>query len=182
MWGSSGLLSSWIFMVEGDLSLIALCINLRFSTQRAQIPLYSISGNITEQNLWIICCNICEWHRLHTFTFHWNKKAKKQKKQKHPTLWKKTTKQTKPWGTTYYTRPFLRVLRDKVIMIIVTKCLKYWHHNLKCKSSPPPTPTPTPTPSGNFCLLLITFANRLDPGQARQNVKPDLDPNCLTLW
>ena len=35
--------------------------------------------------------------------------------------------------------------------------------------------------SGNFCRLLITFANSLDPDQARQNVGPDLDPNCLTL-
>ena len=34
--------------------------------------------------------------------------------------------------------------------------------------------------SGNFCHLLITFANSLDPDQARQNVGPDLDPNCLT--
>ena len=29
--------------------------------------------------------------------------------------------------------------------------------------------------------LLITFANSLDPDQDRQNVGPDLDPNCLTL-
>ena len=36
--------------------------------------------------------------------------------------------------------------------------------------------------SGYFCHLLITFANSLDPDQARQNVGPDLDPNCLTLW
>ena len=28
--------------------------------------------------------------------------------------------------------------------------------------------------------LLITFANSFDPDQARQNVRPDLDPNCLT--
>ena len=35
--------------------------------------------------------------------------------------------------------------------------------------------------SGNFCRLLITFANSLDLDQARQNVRPDLDPNCLTL-
>ena len=34
--------------------------------------------------------------------------------------------------------------------------------------------------SGDFCHLLITFANSLDPDQARQNVWPDLDPNCLT--
>ena len=33
---------------------------------------------------------------------------------------------------------------------------------------------------GDFCCLLITFANSLDPDQARQNVGPDLDPNCLT--
>ena len=36
--------------------------------------------------------------------------------------------------------------------------------------------------SGDFCRLLKTFANSLDPDQARQNVGPDLDPNCLTLW
>ena len=33
---------------------------------------------------------------------------------------------------------------------------------------------------GDFCCLLITFANSLDQDQARQNVGPDLDPNCLT--
>ena len=33
----------------------------------------------------------------------------------------------------------------------------------------------------SFCRLLITFANKLDPDQARQNVGPDLDPICLTL-
>ena len=33
---------------------------------------------------------------------------------------------------------------------------------------------------GDFCCLLITFENSLDPDQARQNVGPDLDPNCLT--
>ena len=32
---------------------------------------------------------------------------------------------------------------------------------------------------GDSCCLLITFANSLDPDQARQNVGPDLDPNCL---
>ena len=36
--------------------------------------------------------------------------------------------------------------------------------------------------SGNFCRLLITFANSLNPDQAQQNIGPDLDPNCLTLW
>ena len=34
--------------------------------------------------------------------------------------------------------------------------------------------------SGDFCHLLITFANSLDPDQARQNVGPDLDHNRLT--
>ena len=29
--------------------------------------------------------------------------------------------------------------------------------------------------------MLITFANSLNLDQARQNVGPDLDPNCLTL-
>ena len=28
----------------------------------------------------------------------------------------------------------------------------------------------------DFCCLLITFANSLDPDEARQNVGPDLDP------
>ena len=36
------------------------------------------------------------------------------------------------------------------------------------------------TCSGDFFHLLITFANSLDLDQARQNVGPDLDPNCLT--
>ena len=33
--------------------------------------------------------------------------------------------------------------------------------------------------SGNFCHLLITFANSLDPDQACQNVGPDLDPKLF---
>ena len=32
-----------------------------------------------------------------------------------------------------------------------------------------------------YLLELITFANSLDPDQARQNVLPDLGPSCLTL-
>ena len=35
--------------------------------------------------------------------------------------------------------------------------------------------------SGDFCRPLITFDKSLDPDQARQNVEPDLDLNCLTL-
>ena len=35
--------------------------------------------------------------------------------------------------------------------------------------------------SGHFCHLLIAFSNSLDTDQDRQNVGPDLDPNCLTL-
>ena len=34
----------------------------------------------------------------------------------------------------------------------------------------------------NFCHLQISFTNSLDPDQDRQNVGPDLNPNCLTLW
>ena len=34
---------------------------------------------------------------------------------------------------------------------------------------------------GDFCRLLITFANSSDQDQDRQNVCPDLDPNPLTL-
>ena len=43
---------------------------------------------------------------------------------------------------------------------------------------------PTPNSfldSSYFYRLLITFANSLDSDQDRQNVGPDLDPNCLTL-
>ena len=36
--------------------------------------------------------------------------------------------------------------------------------------------------AANFCHLLITFANSLDPDQDRQNVGRDLDTNRLTLW
>ena len=32
----------------------------------------------------------------------------------------------------------------------------------------------------DICCLLKTFANSLDLDQARRNVGPDLDPNCLT--
>ena len=35
---------------------------------------------------------------------------------------------------------------------------------------------------GDFCCLLITFANSLDPDQVQLNVGPDLDPSCLTHW
>ena len=35
--------------------------------------------------------------------------------------------------------------------------------------------------SGKLLLSVDNFANSLDPDQARQNMGPDLDPNCLTL-
>ena len=35
--------------------------------------------------------------------------------------------------------------------------------------------------SGDFCHLLINFANRLNPDQDGRSVDPDLDPNCLAL-
>ena len=35
--------------------------------------------------------------------------------------------------------------------------------------------------SGDFCHLLIAFANSLNPDQDRHFVGPDLDPNHLTL-
>ena len=35
--------------------------------------------------------------------------------------------------------------------------------------------------SSDFCCLLITFANSLDPDQDLQNVGQDHDPNHLTL-
>ena len=30
--------------------------------------------------------------------------------------------------------------------------------------------------------MYFAIANSLDPDQAQQNVGPDLDPDCLTLW
>ena len=33
--------------------------------------------------------------------------------------------------------------------------------------------------SGDFCCLLIVFANSLDPGQYRQNIGPELDTDRL---
>ena len=36
--------------------------------------------------------------------------------------------------------------------------------------------------SGDFCCVLITFANSLNADQARHFVGPDLGPNCLTPW
>ena len=36
--------------------------------------------------------------------------------------------------------------------------------------------------SCDFCHVLINFANSLDPDQDRQNVGPDPNPKCLTLW
>ena len=36
-------------------------------------------------------------------------------------------------------------------------------------------------PSSVVCCM-INFANSLNPDQARQNVGPDLDSNCLTLF
>ena len=35
--------------------------------------------------------------------------------------------------------------------------------------------------SGYCCCLFITISNSLNLDQERQNVVPDLDPNCLTL-
>ena len=40
--------------------------------------------------------------------------------------------------------------------------------------------SPTDNTTSEHCLLLA-FANSLDPDQARQNIRPDLDPNYLTL-
>ena len=34
---------------------------------------------------------------------------------------------------------------------------------------------------GDFCCLLIAFTNSLDPDRAKQNIEPDLDPNCLKM-
>ena len=37
------------------------------------------------------------------------------------------------------------------------------------------------TSVNSLSTSVITFAKRLDPHKARQNVRPDLDPTCLTL-
>ena len=37
------------------------------------------------------------------------------------------------------------------------------------------------TSDNSKCFLLVAFANKLDPDQARRHVVPDLYPNCLTL-
>ena len=56
------------------------------------------------------------------------------------------------------------------LMIIQTFCqfqtLMYFNSFLTC---------------GNFCRLLKTCANSLDPDQDGHSVSPDLEPNCLTL-
>ena len=36
--------------------------------------------------------------------------------------------------------------------------------------------------TSNFCYLLTTFANSLDPDMGLQNVHPDLDLNRLTFF
>ena len=43
------------------------------------------------------------------------------------------------------------------------------------------TPSPINKKRKNNSEMLRNFANNLDPGQARLNVRPDLDPNSLTL-
>ena len=53
---------------------------------------------------------------------------------------------------------------------------------MKRFNPPPRPPSPPPPACGDFCRLLITFVNSLEPDQVQQNVGPDLDPNCLTLW
>ena len=35
--------------------------------------------------------------------------------------------------------------------------------------------------SDDYCCLLITFENILNPDQDSQNISPDMDPNWLTL-
>ena len=60
------------------------------------------------------------------------------------------------------------------ILILVIKTPAYLDTGYTC-------PSPSFLASDDFCHLLITFANRLDPNQDRQNVGSDLDPNRLTL-
>ena len=43
----------------------------------------------------------------------------------------------------------------------------------------PLAPEASALTSGYFCRSLLTFANSLDPDRARQNVRPDLDPERM---
>ena len=58
----------------------------------------------------------------------------------------------------------------------------FYKHNLQFIIYFNMTRTNSVHASGDFCRLLITFANSLDPDQDRQHVGPDVDPICLTLW
>ena len=53
-------------------------------------------------------------------------------------------------------------------------------HEKSCITSGPVVANSFPA-SGNFCCLLITFANSLDPDQDRQKSVLIKDPNRLTL-
>ena len=68
-------------------------------------------------------------------------------------------------------------MQENKLKVTKVICLVKMEENLLSVSSPLNS---FPT-IGDFCHLLITSANSLDPDQTRQNVRPDLDPNCLTL-
>ena len=61
----------------------------------------------------------------------------------------------------------ITILRSEGVKNILDNFLpRPFHHFLNHNSFPA---------GGDFCCLLITFANSLDPEQARKNVRPDLD-------
>ena len=67
-------------------------------------------------------------------------------------------------------------------------CIILWYHLIMCPLDRfvdtgvrPATVYNSLPACDDFCRLLITFANSLDPDQDRQNVGPDLDLNCLIL-
>ena len=75
-------------------------------------------------------------------------------------------------------QPFPARWFNCVINIILLCLMDTWHKPVNVSNAKAFKFLPA---SGDFCHLLITFANSLDPHQDRQNVGPDLDPNCSTL-
>ena len=74
-----------------------------------------------------------------------------------------------------------RSLRYSVILNLPSFCHLLFENKEIIKQHSPLPPINSLLASGDFCRLLMIFANSLDPDQDRQNVGPDLGPNILTL-
>ena len=68
------------------------------------------------------------------------------------------------------------IWKSAELVVFVPMAISRELFNLLCNSCYPVNSLPT------TCRLLITFANSLDPDQAWHSVRPELDPNYLTLW